>query len=264
MNSIQVGAFYNPNLGAELLAADVPIDHLAMADPPRPDDPHWPGIRERYTLLLHDYLGQLSEPLGPEAVERARRLAELYDSPWVAEHFQCLHTQDGVYNLNYVFPPLYTEEFLERFSSNARALKDQLDRPLVMENIPGYFEVRTDQMSEPEWLRRFFEATDCGFLLDLPHVWLEAAYRDLDLVKWLESFPLDRVVEIHVAGVEDDDDLSGPWIAPTEPDDAMLDLLVTAVERCPGARAVTFDAFSPSLTADVLFGTVERVRKRLE
>src|SRR2546430_5303700 len=114
---MMVGAFYNPHLGAELAAARN-IDHLAMADPPAAGDRHWPAIKQRYTLLLHDYLGQLSEPLDDRAIERARSLAGLYDSPWVAEHFQCLHTEDGTYNLNYVFPPLYTEEFLARFVTN--------------------------------------------------------------------------------------------------------------------------------------------------
>ncbi|MGH2711232.1 MAG: multinuclear nonheme iron-dependent oxidase [Actinomycetota bacterium] len=261
MTETMVGAFYNPHIGADLLSTELPIDHLAMADPPRADDPSWEGIRERYTLLLHDYLGQLSEPLAPRGVERARGLAEMYRTPWVAEHFQCLHTQDGRYNLNYVFPPLYTEEFLARFISNARALADQLDQPLVMENIPGFFEVRTDQMSEPEWLGRFFESTGCGFLLDLPHVWLEAHYREMDPVAWLKRFPLDRVVEVHVAGVEEDRDLKGPWIAPSEPDEAMLDFMVEAIALCEGVRAVTFDAFSPSLSADVLFRTVSRVRE---
>ena len=136
-----VGAFYNPHLGAELARAEG-IDHLAMADPPAASDPWWPAIRERYTLLLHDYLGQLSEPLDERSVQRARALAALYRSPWVAEHFQCLHTEDGRYNLNYVFPPLYTDAFLERFVRNACALQARLDQPLVMENIPGFFDVK--------------------------------------------------------------------------------------------------------------------------
>src|SRR5881398_3465660 len=182
---LMVGAFYNPHLGAELANADG-IDHLAMADPPAATDAWWPAIRERYTLLLHAYLGQLSEPLDERSIARARALAELYGSPWVAEHFQCLHTVDGAYNLNYVFPPLYTEEFLDRFVRNATALKDRLDQPLVMENIPGFFDVAASQLPEPLWLRRFFDATGAGFLLDLPHVWLEAHYHDVQLHHVLE------------------------------------------------------------------------------
>src|SRR2546425_800571 len=165
-----VGAFYNPHLGAELAQA-AGIDHLAMADPPTATDPWWPAIRERHTLLLHDYLGQLSEPLDERSIQRARALAELYRSPWVAEHFQCLHTEDGSYNLNYVFPPLYTEQFLERFVRNACALQARLDELLAF-----------------------------------------AAH---------------------------------------------------AVSRCPRVKAVTFDAFSPSLTAEVLFRSVERIRGAL-
>jgi uncharacterized protein (UPF0276 family) len=261
MTRLMVGAFYNAHLGAELAALRPGVlDHLAMADPPTASDPHWPTVRERYTLLLHDYLGQLSEPLDERSIARARSLAELYRSPWVAEHFQCLHTEDGSYNLNYVFPPLYTEEFLERFVRNACALKGRLDQPLVMENIPGFFDVRASQMPEPVWLRRFLDATGVGFLLDLPHVWLQAHYHDRDPERWLAEFPLEHVVELHVAGVEDDVDLRGPWIAPAEPSDAMLEFLAHAVSRCPQARAVTFDAFSASLAPDVLFRSLERIR----
>ncbi len=262
MTQLMVGAFYNPHLGAELVRA-AGIDHLAMADPPAPADPHWPAIKQRYVLLLHDYLGQLSEPLDERSIQRARALAELYRSPWVAEHFQCLHTEDGSYNLNYVFPPLYTEEFLERFVRNATALQARLDQPLVIENIPGFFDVKASQVPEPVWLRRFFAATGVGFLLDLPHVWLEAHYHGVEPERFLAEFPLEQVVELHVAGVAEDGDLEGPWIAPAEPSDAMLEFLGHAVSRCPQAKAVTFDAFSPSLTSDVLFRSIERIRASL-
>ncbi len=71
MTQLMVGAFYNPHLGADLARSDG-IDHLAMADPPAASDPWWPAIRGRYTLLLHDYLGQLSEPLDERSIQRAR------------------------------------------------------------------------------------------------------------------------------------------------------------------------------------------------
>lgn len=261
--ALWVGAFYNPHLAGELLEAPVQIDHLAMADPPAAGDPYFEAVRDKYVLLLHDYLGQLSEPFDERNIQRARSLAELYRTPWVAEHFQCLHTTDGAFNLDYVFPPLYTDEFLGRFIDNANLLAARLDQPLVMENIPGFFDVNTEQMPEPLWLRRFFEATAAGFLLDLPHVWLQAHYRNTSPEKWLEEFPLDHVTEIHVAGVEDDVDLNGPWIAPVEPDDQMLQFMKRALSLCPQVKAVTFDAFSPSLTAGSIFRTIERVRAAL-
>jgi hypothetical protein len=67
-------------------------------------------------------------------------------------------------------------------------------------------------------------------------------------------------VELHVAGVEEDRDLEGPWIAPTPPSAEILELAVWVAERAPGLRAVTFDAFSPSLTADTLLRSVQATR----
>jgi uncharacterized protein (UPF0276 family) len=261
MAHLMIGAFYNP-----IWAPSRPghrHDHLAMADPRAPMIPGGPGSRP-----LHPAAARLprtaSRARDERAIERARSLAELYRSPWVAEHFQCLHTEDGTYNLNYVFPPLYTEEFLERFVANANALKARLDQPLIMENIPGFFDVTASRIPEAEWLRRFFERTDVGFLLDLPHVWLDAHYHGADPKAFLAEFPLERVVELHVAGVEQDADLRGPWIAPTAPSDDMLEFMAHAVAQCPHSKAVTFDAFSPSLTADVLLASVERIRKALD
>ena len=257
---LSIGAFYNPHLAEPLLQAGGVVDHLSMADPPAADDAAFPYIRDRFPLLLHDYLGQLSDPLSQQALARARHLQEMYRGPWVAEHFQCLHTEDGGRTLDYVFPPLYTEEFLNRFVANARTLRDAVEAPLVMENIPGFFALDYAQMTEAEFLRRFFDQTGCGSLLDLPHIWLAAHYSGRSPREYLADFPLDKVVELHVAGVEEDRDLEGPWIAPTPPTEEILGLAVWVAERAPGLRAVTFDAFAPSLTADVLLRSVQATR----
>src|SRR2546430_9658226 len=89
---------------------------------------------------------------------------------WAPDAFRGVHPGEGASTPNIVCPPLYTEEFLDRFVRNATALKARLDQPLVMENIPGFFDVAASQLPEPLWLRRFFEATGAGFLLDLPNV----------------------------------------------------------------------------------------------
>lgn len=258
---LAIGAFYNPHLAAFTLENAGLIDHLAMADPPANDDNSFADIQQRFPLLLHDYLGQLSDPLSDFALARARALQDRYRGPWVAEHFQCLHTQDRSRSLDYVFPPLYTEEFLERFCQNAEALRRAVNAPLVMENIPGFFSVEHAQMSEAEFLRRFFKRTGCGFLIDVPHIWLAAHYKGIDAREYLVDFPLERVVEIHVAGVADDRDLCGPWIAPVPPDDDILSLACWVAERAPGLRAVTLDIFSPSLTARELEAAMLKTRE---
>src|SRR2546426_391634 len=126
---ISVGAFYNPHLAEEILASGNLIDHLAMADPPEKDDPYFPEVRKKFVLLLHDYIHQLSDPIPSHAIARARQLAELYRSPWVAEHCQCVITQDGRYNVDYVFPPLYTREMLARYIDRSEEHTSELQSP---------------------------------------------------------------------------------------------------------------------------------------
>ncbi|PYY02469.1 MAG: hypothetical protein DMG64_11615 [Acidobacteria bacterium] len=259
-NRLSIGTFYNPHLAQFTLDHLELIDHLSMADPPAAEDEFFPEIQRQFPLLLHDYLGQLSDPLSEFALARARELQQRYQGPWIAEHFQCLHTEERARSLDYVFPPLYTEEFLQRFCENAFILRDAVSAPLVMENIPGFFSVRRAQMSEAEFLRRFFEQTGCGFLIDVPHTWLADNYRGADPRQYLEDFPLDRVVEIHVAGVEYNSDLQGPWIAPTPPTDEILDVACWVAERAPDLRAVTVDVFSPTVTAAQLEDSMCRTR----
>jgi uncharacterized protein (UPF0276 family) len=263
---VSVGAFYNPHLAAATLGASGLIEHLAMADPPRPDDPHFPAIRGRFVLLLHDFLGQLSEPLGGPALERARRLAGLYDSPWVAEHLQRVHTTDGGDGgafVDYVFPPLYTADLLADYVANARALREALGRPLVLEPIPTYLTLPAGTLGEIEFVRRFYAESGCGMLLDVAHAWLSAYYAGIAPREFVAALPLERVVELHVAGIEPDPDLGGPWISAATPDREILDLARYALERAPGLRAVTFDAFSTALTADTLRRGVEVIRTHL-
>ncbi len=260
--AISIGAFYNAHLAAATLEACGLIEHLAMADPPRPDDPHFPAIRRRFVLLLHDFLGQLSEPLGAPALDRARRLVALYGSPWAAEHLQRVHTTDGGAFVDYVFPPLYTDDLLADYVANARALQTALALPLVLEPIPTYLPLRLPQLGEVEFVQRFYAESGCGMLLDVAHAWLSAHYAGIAPREFVAALPLGRVVEVHVAGVEPDRDLGGPWIGAAVPDGEILDLAVYVAERAPGLRAVTFDAFSSALTADTLRAGVMAIRDR--
>lgn len=261
---VSVGAFYNPHLARETLQARGLIQHLAMADPPRPDDPHFPAIRAGFVLLLHDFLGQLSEPLSPRALARARRLADLYDSPWVAEHLQRVHTTAGDAFVDYVFPPVYTEDLLEEYVRHARALQAALGRPLVLEPIPTYLPLATPQLGEVAFVRAFYEASGCGMLLDLAHAWLSAHYAGQDPWAFVAALPLERVVELHLAGMEPDPELGGPWIGAAVPDAELLALARYVVTRAPALRAVTFDAFSTALTAATLRRGVEVIREALD
>src|SRR5262245_42460027 len=258
--ALSVGAFYNPHLAAATLELRGFVQHLAMADPPRADDPNFAAIRQGFVLLLHDFLGQLSEPIEGGALERARQLVALYRSPWVAEHLQRVHTTAGDTFVDYVFPPVYTEDLLADYVANARALREALGLPLVLEPIPTYLALPATQLGEVEFVHRFYAESGCDMLLDVSHAWLSAHYAGLRPREFVAALPLERVVELHVAGVEPDPDLGGPWIGTAVPDRELLDLAVFAAERAPGLQAVTFDAFSTELQVPALRAGVQAIR----
>lgn len=265
---ISIGAFYNPHLAEAILASDL-ITHLAVADSPGPHDRWWPQIHRRFTLLLHDYLGQLSEPLSPEELSRAKRLIEEYRSPWAAEHVQRIRRDenddppvDCTYTLDYVFPPLYTQDLLDAYLCNARSLREHLGVPLALEPIPTYLHLDVPQIEEAEFMHRLCHGSGCHLLLDIPHAILSAHSQGREARSLLEDLPLDRVIEIHVAGLAHDVDLGESWVAPILPDRMVLDLAEFAAARAPALRAITFDAFSPTLTAKTLTAGVRMLHER--
>lgn len=268
MTRLSLGAFYNPHLAEAILTATDRCDHLALADLPHPRDRWWPQIRHRFTLLAHDYLAQLSEPLTDHDLDRARKLADQYQSPWVAEHLQRIYPtrseNAGIpdVSFDYAFPPLYTEDLLEDYIRNVRLLQNCLGVPVAIEPIPTAIQIDIPQMSEAEFLHRLCEDSGCYLLLDIPHARLSAETYGRGAASFLVELPLHRVIEIHVSGLAFNADLRRHWIAPIVPDKEILDLAELAAMRASQLRAITFDAFSPTLHADTFFEGMRLLRER--
>jgi hypothetical protein len=258
-----IGACYAPHLGKEILDSAELFDHLVITDPPRQSDAVFPALRERIPLPLDDEHGQLSDPFDERATAMLRQLAAICNAPWVAERVQCMRTMDGMYSLDCVFPPLYTEEMRERFTANAIALGGALARPLLFENVPSPFTLPRSTMSEGRFMTRLCETTRGSVALHLPHLWVSAELRKLDPYGLLHEYPLERVSMICTGGVTDAPELGGPWMAPVAPSDELMEFTQYAVDCCRGVRAVTFDARGPSLEARLLIGAVTQLRERL-
>jgi len=258
-----IGACYNPHIGRELLAAAELFDHLVITEPPRQSDPHFPALRERLALPVHDVHGQLADPFDERATEVLKQLAAICNAPWVTERVQCMRTLDGKYDLDSVFPPLYTDELRERFAANILALAGALGRPLLIENVPSAFTLPGSAVSEGRFVTRLLETSRGALLLNLAHLWVSAELRNADPYGMLHEYPLERVSVIHTGGMQADADLEGPWMAPVAPSEEMMEFTQYAVDCCRGVRAVTFDASSPALEARLVIGAVTQLRERL-
>jgi hypothetical protein len=101
-------------------------------------------------------------------------------------------------------------------------------------------------MSEPEFLRRLTEETGCGLLLDVTNLHANSRNHGYDPRAFLEALPVDRVVQLHFVGVEENGaEVIDSHARPTSP--AIWQLLDEVLAAAPARGAILErdDAFPP-------------------
>lgn len=89
-----------------------------------------------------------------------------------------------------------------RFLESIDLVKGTTGLPLALENFPYYSWWRHFKLgSDPAFITEICEAGDCGFLLDTAHARCSAWYFGVPVEQYIEMLPLQRLVEIHLAGV---------------------------------------------------------------
>lgn len=167
---------------------------------------HWlEAIAQRHPVSLHGVslsLGGADRP-DHDHLKSLRGLVDRYQPALVSEHLAwCRH--DGVY-YGELLPLPYTGAALDRFCDHVDEVQDALGRSILIENPSLYVDLKGD-MTETEFLVEAVRRTGCGLLLDLNNVFVTAINLKRDALGYLETFPLDAVGEIHLAGHETDPD----------------------------------------------------------
>jgi uncharacterized protein (UPF0276 family) len=158
-------------------------------------------IRDAVPVLLHGIglsLGS-AEGLDPERVRHTARVAEAVSPPWFSEHIA--FTRAGGIEIGHLTPLPFTREAVATVARNVAELKRALPGlPILLENIAYPFTLPGAEMSEAELVRAVVEEADAGLLLDLENVHANARNHGYDPIAYLESLPLERVGEVHLAG----------------------------------------------------------------
>jgi uncharacterized protein len=160
-------------------------------------------IAERYPIVMHGVSLSVgsTDPIDFGFLDKLKALAKRVKARWLGDHV----CWTGVAGLNGhdLYPVPYTEEGLRHMISRVRTIQDYLERPLVLENPSTYLTFTASSMPEEEFIARLAEAADCALLLDVNNVYVTCRNHDLDPVAYLGALPLDRVVQIHLAGHTD-------------------------------------------------------------
>jgi uncharacterized protein (UPF0276 family) len=81
-----------------------------------------------------------------------------------------------------------------------REVEDRLGLPMAIENITWYAHPGQKEMPEAEFIREIVARADCHLLLDVNNVWVNAQNHGFHAEDFISELPLDRVIQIHVAG----------------------------------------------------------------
>jgi len=168
------------------------------------------------------------EPFDTAYLEQLARFLVDTGSPWHSEHL-CFSSVDGTMT-HELLPMPMTRAAVRHTVARVRELKARLPVPFILENITYYAELGAAELAEPEFLSAILEGADVGWLLDVNNVYVNALNFGFDPRDWLRRTPLDRVVQMHIAGHERVGDLTldthgAPVIDP------VLDLLRWALPR---------------------------------
>ena len=125
---------------------------------------------------------------------------------WHSEHlgFQTIAgDNDSTLEIGVPLPMPATVEAVELVAERSATILKRYDVPFLLENPAHYFsELPTDPEigNEYRFLTAFTQKSDCYLLLDLHNLYCNAVNHHFDARDVISSLPMDRVIEIHVAG----------------------------------------------------------------
>jgi uncharacterized protein (UPF0276 family) len=199
------------------------------------------SIRDLYPISLHGVGLSIggSGPLDKEHLQRLKALNERYRPGLFSEHL-AWSSHEGVY-FNDLLPVPYTEEAVARVGDHIDEVQDALGRRMLLENPSTYICFTDSTMSEIEFLERVVDRTGCGLLLDVNNVFVSATNQGYSPERYIDSFPLEQVGEIHLGGHAEDEDDQGEILLIDAHDRPVIDPVWALYERVirKGGRRAT-------------------------
>jgi uncharacterized protein len=211
-------------------------------------------------------LGGTVPTSGPELDAFVESVREL-DGVWASEHLSFNRVRDGaqVRDLGFLLPPLQSAAGVEVCVANIGAVRAALRVPFAVETGVNYLRPQPGELSDGEFFASVARSADCGLLLDVHNLWTNQRNGRQPVLDAVAQLPLDRVIELHLAGGQEFD---GYWVdahsglVPGE----VLDLAWQIVPRLPHLKAIVYEVMPEyvaefGITASDLEAQLDRLRE---
>jgi uncharacterized protein (UPF0276 family) len=182
------------------------------------------------------------EDFDPAWLDDVRRIAREIKPAWMCGDAGLWHFGARERGHMLLLPPILSREAVGPMAAGLVRLREACGLEVLPENPPG--QVFLGDLHLLEFFREIALAADTGVLLDCAHLAIYQRAMGHAPLTGLDAFPLDRVVELHVAGagtrlvdgleIVEDDHTPAPL-----PDTWAI--LEYVVPRAPNLRAIVFE-----------------------
>lgn len=141
------------------------------------------------------------DPLNTDYLAAVKVLYDELNPHWVSDHL-CFSSTGGEY-FNDLLPLPRTPATASYVADRIKHVEDVLQRPFLVEHISYYAEYPDNTLSDGTFTDEVVTQANCGLLLDVNNIVVNGHNHGVDPQTALLEFPLDHVVEIHMAGYTD-------------------------------------------------------------
>lgn len=186
--------------------------------------------------------------------------------PWISEHLAFMRIPNKgqgktSHHSGFLLPPLQCRETMDIAIARIAEFRKLSAVPVAFEIPPNYLRPQPGEIPDGDFFAQIATAADCGIVLDIHNLWCNERNGRQKMQDVLESLPLDRIWEIHLAG---GDSHHGYWL------DAHSDLVPQPVmefceewlPRLPNAGALIFEIMPVYVHAKKI--PVDRIATQLD
>jgi uncharacterized protein (UPF0276 family) len=131
-------------------------------------------------------------------VKAFKAMIDQINPAWICGDAGLWHFGPRVEGQMLLLPPILSKDSAKELAEGICRLRELTQKEIIPENPPGH--VFVGDMHLLDFFALVCDLADTGFLLDIAHLSIFQKLRGLTPITGLDGFPLDRIIEIHVAG----------------------------------------------------------------
>lgn len=160
-------------------------------------------ILESYPVVQHGVSLAIGspDPLDFDYLKRLKALTKITKTPWVSDHL-CWGRLPGAHYHD-LLPLPYTKEVINYVVERAKIVQDYLELPFALENLSSYVGYASDEMPEWDFYGTIIEKAGIYMMLDVNNIYVSSRNHGFNPLDYIKNLPLDRVLQMHLAGHSD-------------------------------------------------------------